>query len=416
MKQAGNDIFRAAHPETPRRAFQDGNQVGLYLHHTSTIHGTRTMNFTESAAKPLLRDVGIAIPRGQIATSAREARDAASAIGACVVKAQVPTGKRGKAGGIKLAATADEAEAHANAILGMNIGEHPVESVLVEEQMPIAREMYADVLNDPASKSTMVMFSAVGGMDIEEIAEQSPDALRRAVVDVRHGFSADDARALLDGADLGDCHEDVVNTLTNLYQAYADNDAELMEVNPLCIMTDARVVALDCKYTLDDSAVKRREALSASGTPDRVTALEARGQELGLKYIELDGDIGVLANGAGLTMTTMDVITHLGGSPANFLEIGGEAYTKATPGLKLVLDNPRVKSLVVNFCGAFARTDVMTEGVLNAMDELKPTLPFFFCIHGTGAAEARAMLKERQGVDAYATMDEAIAAAIAAAR
>ena len=207
----------------------------------------------------------------------------------------------------------------------------------------------------------------------------------------------------------------VAAALAALYDAYAANDAELMEVNPLCLLADGRLVALDCKFTLDDSAIKRREALAGGGTPDRLTELELRGQSLGLKYIELDGEVGVLANGAGLTMTTMDVVTHLGGHAANFLEIGGEAYTKATPALKLVLDNPRVKSLVVNFCGAFARTDVMTEGVLNAVDELKPTLPMFFCIHGTGAADARAMLRERLGVDAYPTMDEAIQAAIAAA-
>jgi succinyl-CoA synthetase beta subunit len=181
------------------------------------------------------------------------------------------------------------------------------------------------------------------------------------------------------------------------------------------VLGDGRVAALDCKLTLDDSALARHETLAAHGSPERLTALESRGQVLGLKYIELDGDVGVLANGAGLTMTTMDVITHLGGRPANFLEIGGEAYTKATPALELVLDNPRVKSLVVNFCGAFARTDVMTGGVLDAVAALKPEIPMFFCIHGTGAAEARTMLRQRLGVDAYPTMDDAIAAAIEAA-
>ena len=158
------------------------------------------------------------------------------------------------------------------------------------------------------------------------------------------------------------------------------------------------LVALDCKFTLDDSAVKRREALAGKGSPERLTELEARGQALGLKYIELDGDVGVLANGAGLTMTTMDVVTHHGGRPANFLEIGGEAYTKAKPALELVLDNPQVRSLVVNFCGAFARTDVMTGGVLDAWEALAPSVPIFFSVHGTGSAEARAMLRERLGV------------------
>jgi succinyl-CoA synthetase beta subunit len=373
------------------------------------------VNFTEAAAKPLLRDAGIATPAGRLAATADEAATAASALGACVVKAQVPTGKRGKAGGIRLAGGAADARAHATDILGMSIGGHTVESVLVEEQVPIVAEMYAAVLNDPASKSPLVMFSAVGGMDIEEIAAERPDALRRATVDVRRGFSGADAAALLDGLALDGCEHAVAEVLVRLYAAYAGSDAELLEINPLARLADGRVLALDCKLTLDDSALVRRETLAARGTPDRLTDLEARGRDLGLKYIALDGDVGVLANGAGLTMTTMDVVAHLGGRAANFLEIGGEAYTKATPALALVLDNPRVKALVVNFCGAFARTDVMTGGVLDAVEELKPTLPMFFSIHGTGAAEARAMLRERLGVEAYPTMDDAIAAAIEAA-
>ena len=166
---------------------------------------------------------------------------------------------------------------------------------------------------------------------------------------------------------------------------------------------------------LDDSGIPRRQALAATGSPEPLTALEERAQSLGLSYIELDGDIGVLANGAGLTMTTMDVIAHHGGRPANFLEIGGAAYTKARPALELVLDNPRVRCLLVNFCGAFARTDVMVQGMLDAWEALGPTVPVFFSVHGTGSAEARAMLRERLGVDPYETMDEAIAAAVAAA-
>jgi succinyl-CoA synthetase beta subunit len=373
------------------------------------------MNFTEAAAKPLLQAAGIETPQGRVAASPEEAHDAAQAIGPCVVKAQVPTGKRGKAGGIKLAADPDAAREHARAILGMHIAGHRVDSVLVEAQMPIAREMYAAVLNDPASKSPMVMFSPVGGMDIEELAERRPGSLRRAAVDIRHGFEVDAAAALASELD-SSARGRVADTLVRLYAAYLGHDAELLEVNPLCLLDDGRVLALDCKFTLDDSAIKRREALSANGSPERLTELEARGQALGLKYIALDGDVGVLANGAGLTMTTMDVVSHLGGRAANFLEIGGEAYTLATPALELVLDNPTVKSLVVNFCGAFARTDVMTGGVLDAIDELAPAVPMFFSIHGTGATEARAMLHERLGVEAYPTMDDAIRAAIAATR
>ena len=375
------------------------------------------MNFEEHAAKPLLQAVGIAIPRSRLARSAEEAQAGAAELGGpVVVKAQAPTGKRGKAGGIKTADTAEEAGQAAGAILGMDIAGHRVESVLVEEQAAIAAEYYAAVLNDAESRGPLVMFSPEGGMDVEEVAASMPDRLRRAPVDIARGLDLESAQAMLGGLGLGADEVPVAETLVALYRAYRDNDAELLEVNPLARLEDGRLVALDCKFTLDDSGIKRREALAGTGSPDRLTGLEARGRALGLKCIELDGDVGVLANGAGLTMTTMDVITHCGGRPANFLEIGGEAYTKARPALELVLDNPRVKCLVVNFCGAFARTDVMTGGVLDAWEALAPSIPVFFSVHGTGSAEARAMLRERLGVTPYETMDEAIAAAVSAAR
>ena len=375
------------------------------------------MNFEEHAAKPLLRAAGIAVPRGRLARNAAEALAAAAELaGPVVVKAQVPTGKRGKAGGIRTADAAQEAAAVAEAILGMDIAGHRVESVLVEERAAIAAEYYAAVLNDAASKGPLVMFSSAGGMDVEEVAASMPERLRRAPVDIALGFDHESARRTLEGLELGADEAPVAETLVALYRAYRDNDAELLEVNPLARLEDGRLVALDCKFTLDDSGIKRREALARMGTPERLTGLEARGQALGLRYIELDGDIGVLANGAGLTMTTMDVITRHGGRPANFLEIGGEAYTKATPALELVLDNPRVKCLLVNFCGAFARTDVMTGGVIDAWEALAPSVPVFFSVHGTGSAEARAMLRERLGVTPFETMDEAVAAAVAASR
>jgi len=374
------------------------------------------MNFEEYASKPLLAASGIDVPRGRLATSSDEAAAVAEAIGAVLVKAQVPTGKRGKAGGILVAADAGEARSAADRILGMSIAGHRVERLLVEEQASIERELYAAVLNDPASKSPLVMFSAAGGMDIEEIARSDPHALREAAVDVRVGFDADAAASMLSGLDLGGADETLAALLVKLYECYRRNDAELLEINPLAMLADGRLVALDCKFVLDDSAIARQPDLAANGTPERLTTLEARGRDLGLRYIELDGDIGVLANGAGLTMTTMDVIAHRGGAPANFLEIGGEGYTKAKPALELVLDNPRVRALVVNFCGAFARTDVMTEGVVDAWQTLRPTLPVFFSVHGTGAEKAVAMLEERLGITPHATMDEAIVAAIAAAQ
>lgn len=373
------------------------------------------MNFEEHAAKPLLRAAGIATPHSGLATTPADAERIAGEIGSCVVKAQVPTGKRGKAGGIKLAATPAEARAHAERILGMTIGEHTVERVLVEAQMPIAKEMYAAVLNDPESKGPLLLFSAEGGMDIEEIAERHPDALVRLPIDIRKGLDRDALAATLP-KELPVKRAALIDTLARLYSAYAENDAELMEINPLAVTRDGELVALDCKFVMDDSAIPRREELAKTGTPDKTTELEARAKALGLKFIELDGDVGVLANGAGLTMTSMDAVRHYGGQPANFLEIGGESYTKAKPALELVLANPRVKALLVNFCGAFARTDVMAEGVVTAWQELKPDIPIVFTIHGTGEEEAIALVKDRLGIEPYDLMDDAVRAAVAAAK
>ncbi len=373
------------------------------------------MNFEEYAGKPLLAKVGIRIPKGALAHTPEQAKDIAESIGPAVVKAQVPAGKRGKAGGIKLANTSDEARKATAQIVGMTIGNHVVKKVLIEEQGQIEKEFYAAVMTDAGSKGPLVMFSAVGGMDIEEIAESQPDQLRRKTVDVAVGFDMPQALSMLDGLRLNANVNKIVQTLCQLYQAFIQNDAELLEINPLVLLADGELAALDCKFTMDDSAVPRHVDISVNGTPDRLTELEQAGKDLGLKLIELDGDIGVIANGAGLTMTTMDVIEHYGGKPANFLEIGGEAYIKATDALNLLLKKPGIKCLVVNFCGAFARTDVMTDGIVNAWETLKPALPVFFSIHGTGATEARTMLTQRLGMTPYPTMDDAIKAAIESA-
>ena len=379
------------------------------------------MNFEEHAGKPLLKAAGIPVPDGGTAITAETAADIAGKLigasgGKVVVKAQVPTGKRGKAGGIKLAGSADEAREVAAAILGMTIAEHVVGKVLVERATPFTREFYAAVINDPETKGPKILFSTLGGMDVEEAAEQDAGAMRTLSVDIRKGPEKGAVRAMLDGAGLDGLEDQVVEVLMKLYEAYRANDAELMEINPLAVLEAGGLMALDCKFTMDDSALPRHEDLAMTGTPDRLTGLEAKGKELDLKYIELDGDVGVLANGAGLTMTTMDVVRHHGGTPANFLEIGGEAYTKGTDALRLVLENPKVKSLVINFCGAFARTDVMTQGILNAWDELKPTLPTFWSVHGTGDVEAVAMLKELLGVEPLPDMSAACKAAVDAAK
>ena len=375
------------------------------------------MNLEEYAAKPLLAAGGIATPRSRVVESPDAAARAAAELGPCVVKAQVPAGRRGKAGGIKAADDPQAARAAAAEILAMDIAGHPVERVLVEQRADIAREFYAAVLNDPESRAPLLMFSTAGGMDIEESARRFPERLRRIAVDIRGGPERGFLLSRCEGLDLDAPTKDAVaDLLARLYAIYRGHDAELLEVNPLALLRDGSLAALDCKLVLDDSSVKRQPELAALGRPDPRSELEARGEGLGLKYVELDGEVGVLANGAGLTMATMDVIVHHGGRPANFLEIGGEAYTMARPALDLVLANHRVRSLVVNFCGAFARTDVMTEGVIDAWLDLSPSIPVFFSIRGTGWREAVAMLRARLDIEPRATMDDAIRAAVEAAR
>jgi succinyl-CoA synthetase beta subunit len=375
------------------------------------------MNFEEHAAKSLvLTPTGVPIPRGVLCITAAEAAMAAANIGPCVIKAQVPTGKRGKAGGIKLAATPDEARQAAEKILGMRIGDYTVERLLVEEQATIEREFYAAVLPDVTARKPMLLFSTQGGMDIEDIAAAKPAAIRRLLVDIDSKPAPARIDAMLAGLDLGEAAEQIARILEKLYDAFVAYDAELLEINPLALLANERVVALDCKFVLDDAAIYRQPDIARHGAAGVMTPLEKRGAEAGLKLIQLDGNVGVLANGAGLTMTTMDVIRHYGGRPANFLEIGGEAYTKSEIALDLVLSNPGVKSLVINFCGAFARTDVMADGVVRAWRALKPKVPVFFSIHGTGEDEAVALVREQLGIEPYDVMEDAIQAAVKAAQ
>jgi succinyl-CoA synthetase beta subunit len=375
------------------------------------------MNFLEHVAKArVLEPAGIAVPRGILCNTPDEAATAFATIGPCMVKAQVPTGKRGKAGGIRPAFSADEARDVTTAILGMTIDGHIAGSVLLEERAAISREFYASVLNDAQSRCPLVLFSTEGGMDIEEVAATRPDSLKRHLVDLDKGFDIDAARAMIKGLDLSGADEQVAAMLAALYHISGTVDSELIEINPIALLSDGRVVALDCKLSLDDSAAFRQGDLAGASAPDDMTALERQGLESGLKFIQLDGNVGVLANGAGLTMTTMDVISHFGGRPANFLEIGGEAYTKSEAALRLVLANPGVKSLVVNFCGAFARTDVMAEGVVAAWRKLQPQVPVFFSIHGTGEDEAVRLVRDGLGIEPFDFMEDAVQAAVEAAR
>jgi succinyl-CoA synthetase beta subunit len=378
------------------------------------------VNLLEHLGKRLLRDGGIAIPQGTLATTPHDCAVAAAELGQSVVlKSQVPVGKRGKSGGIRFASTPDEARVQAGQLLGSIVEGFKVESLLVEQRIDVARELYAAVVNDPASKGPLLVFSTDGGVDIEDVSQSSPERVLRAPIDIRQGLSNAAAAAILAGTDLTDQQRQVVaDVLGRLYDVYRAADAELVEVNPLVLTGAGAVVALDAKVSLDPGATPRHSDFLrdlVSRLPDTATEPVRQARALGLVLIEFDGCVGVLANGAGLTMTTLDAVNHYGGRPANFLEIGGDAYTKATPALRLVLDNPRVRSLVVNFCGAFARTDVMAEGVVNAIEELAPSIPIFFCIHGTGEEEAIRLVRERLQIEPYDLMDDAVKAAVAAA-
>lgn len=380
---------------------------------------TVTVHLLEHQGKRILAEHDVPIPRGVVVRDGGAAREATRPGAAVVIKSQIPTGKRGKAGAIRFAESPEEAQAAAEDLLGSTVAGHPVTELLVEERVDIAAELYAAVLNDPATKGPLVLFSSAGGMDIEEISAAHPDQVLRLPVDIRRGLDHDAARSLLDGTSVpAPARPGIADVLTRLYQAYRSVDAELVEVNPLAITGSGDVVALDCKLSLDPGALTRRPELVAGlggGQPEEGTELERRARAEGFLFVELDGSVGVLANGAGLTMATLDAVHHWGGRPANFLEIGGDAYTRAVPALQLVLDNPRVRSLLVNFCGAFARTDVMTAGVVAALEELRPELPVHFSIHGTGEEEATQLVRDRLGVEPHDLMDDAVRAAVRAA-
>ena len=366
----------------------------------------------EHAAKSLLSEAGISVPESDLAMTAQEASKIAERIGPCVVKAQVPTGRRGKAGGVKFAATADAAESAATDILGMRIDEHLCEHVLIEQAMHPLEECYAAVMNDPKTRTPMMLFSKLGGVDVEESMKQDPASVRHFGVEPSIGFGHAVALQELAGLDLAGAESNVANALVGLYDMFRKFDADLLEINPLAVLADKSICALDCKFSLDDAALVRQAKIADLAVPELQTGLEQRAAAAGLKYIDLGGDIGVLANGAGLTMTTIDVIAHFGGSAANFLEIGGEAYSSAGTAVNILLANPRIRSLVVNFCGAFARTDVMAQGFATAWNTVKPDLPVFFSIHGTGENEAVALVRAELGVEPYKDMNDAVKAAI----
>lgn len=372
------------------------------------------MFIEEADAKQLIAAGGIAIPDGEVATTGADARAIADRLGPVMVKAQVPTGKRGKGGGIVAAASASEAESAAQQLIGATLGDFVIERVLVEGFADIARELYVAVTIDPSAGCPLVILSTEGGMDIEEVHETAPDKVAMVPVPIGEGLTAATALQIAAETDIdANVQPALAGLLVTLYGLFREYDAQLIEINPLAITGTGELVALDCKLVVDDNAVFRQP-----GLPDERpigTELELAAKEQDFLFVELDGEVGVLANGAGLTMSTMDAVTALGGRPANFLEVGGMAYKRATPALALVLRNPNVKSLLVNLCGAYARTDVIAEGLIAGWKELQPDLPVSFCIHGTGEERAQQLVREELGVVPHDTMDDAVREAIAAA-
>ena len=369
----------------------------------------------EYDAKQLIAQGGVPIPTGLIAITPDAAYGAASEIGGPVmVKAQVPSGKRGKGGGIVKCETTDDAREAAERLLGSQLGEFAVDRVLVEGCADIAHELYVAITIDPSAGGPLLMVSTEGGMDIEEVHATRPDKVQMMPIDIRAGLGAGGAMDIAATTGLDPAVQvPLAAMLLTLYGLFRQYDAELLEINPLAITTDGDLVALDCKLVIDDNAVFRQ---SAAGSERPVgTALELEAKEQNFLFVELDGDVGVLANGAGLTMSTMDAVTAHGGSPANFLEVGGMAYKRATPALALVLKNPNVKSLLINLCGAYARTDVIAEGLIAGFKELKPQLSVSFCIHGTGEERAQQLVRDELGIEPHELMDDAVKEAIAMA-
>ena len=379
------------------------------------------MDLLEYKGKQVLMRHDVPLPAGRPAATVDEAVAAAQEIGfPIVVKAQVKIGGRGKAGGIKLANDDDEVREHAGAILGMDIRGHTVHELWIEEATDIAGEYYAAVVFDRSAKAPLVMLSTQGGMDIEQVAAERPEALATLHVDPLVGFQPFHGRRLAFEAGVdADVVRQVGDMLATLYEAFTAEDATLVEINPLVITPDRRVVALDAKVTLDDNAVFRHPDHAGLDDLGGADPQEQMAKKRGLTYVKLDGDIGIFGNGAGLVMSTLDVVAHAGGAPANFLDAGGGAKAEAiAASVEVILGNPNVKAVLFNVFGGITRCDEVARGIIDAYGILQPTVPFVVRLDGTNDVEARRLLAEANlpNVHAEATMDGAAARVVELAR
>ncbi len=372
------------------------------------------MDLLEYQGKQLFARHEVPVPTGRPASTVEEAVAGADEIGyPCVVKAQVQIGGRGKAGGIKIANNRPEAEEHARAILGMDIKGLTVHELWIEEASEIASEYYASVIFDRSAKAPLIMLSTKGGMDIEEVADTDPDAIARLHVDPLLGFQDFHGRRLAFEARVDpDVVRPVGAMLTRLYEVFIQEEATLVEVNPLIVTPERTVKALDAKVTLDDNSLFRHPDNAALRDISGEDEQERMAKERGLTYVKLDGDIGVLANGAGLSMSTLDVVAEAGGAPANFLDAGGGSKADAiTSAVEVILSDPRVKAVLFNIFGGITRCDEVAKGLIEAFAQINPTAPFVVRLDGTNGEEGRAMLAEANlpNVHTESTMDGAAA-------
>ena len=355
------------------------------------------MDLLEYQGKQLFARHGVPVPDGKPAATVDEALSAADEIGyPCVVKAQVLIGGRGKAGGIKVAKDRDEVREHATNILGMDIRGFTVHEVWIEAASDIAEEYYASIVFDRSAKKPLFMLSKEGGMDIEEVAETNPQAIARLHVDPLLGYQEFHGRRLAYEAGLpADVIRPVGALLSKLYDAFTKEEAMLVEVNPLVVLSDRSVMALDAKVTLDGNSLHRHPENAALRNVGAEDPQEQMAKERGLTYVKLDGDIGILGNGAGLVMSTLDVVAQAGGSPANFLDAGGGSKAEAiTSAVEVILSNENVKAVLFNIFGGITRCDEVAKGLIEAFAQINPTVPFVVRLDGTNDKEGRALLAE----------------------
>lgn len=377
------------------------------------------MKLYESEAKGLLREIGIPVPRGDVARSPEDAARIARDIGApVVIKAQIPVGGRGKAGGIKFADSPDEAEAEAAELLRAEVKGFKISSLLVEERLEIEQELYLGIIVDRSQASVATIVSKLGGVEIEDVAEKSPETITKVTIDYQKGLRPFEARKLAKAMGLnGELLQPGAELILSLYRAFVRYDATIAELNPVALTKDKKLLALDAVLVIDDDALYRHADIRAMGKEDpRATALEALALEAGFSFVELDGDIGIVGNGAGITMATLDLVSFYGGHPANFLDIGGGVAPQTMKrAMEIALALPRLKALLVSIFAGINRCDDIALGIVSALKETKTDVPLVIRLIGTNEERGREILKDA-GFIALREAEDAVKEVVALAR